>query len=276
MKLEPTRVEDVPVPELSGLAVTGTARGTPELLAIGDRKSVLARATLADEPLLWTVVDLEGAGLGHDRPQFEAISATADGTILLLCEDPPVVIALQPDDGRVDRVALIPGDRGLLADVFDKSSSSGEGLLPLSDGRFLVAKEKDPPLLVEFGPRDSDAAGVQPDSLLAITDRLALPDGGLHALAAWRVDGVDDISDLAFPGGVLYCLSDQSRRIVTVELPLEPDSNRAHVGESWELRVPERRGEPDGKPEGLVVVGGSLIVGLDTESPWANLCWYEM
>jgi uncharacterized protein YjiK len=276
VKLEPTRVEDVPVPELSGLAVTGTAGGAPELLAIGDRKSVLARATLTDGPLHWTVVDLESTGLGHDRPQFEAISATADGTILLLCEDPPVVVALRPDDGRADRVALIAGARGLLADVLDESSSSGEGLLPLSDGRLLVAKEKDPPLLVEFGPGGTDAAGVLPDSLLASTDRLALADDGLRALAAWRVDGVDDISDLAFPGGVLYCLSDQSRRVVTVELPLEPDSGRARLGESWELRVPERRGEPDGKPEGLVVVDGALIVGLDTESPRANLCWYEM
>jgi uncharacterized protein YjiK len=276
VKLEPTRVEDVPVPELSGLAVTGTVGGPLQLLAIGDRKSVLARATLTDEPLLWNVVDLERTGLGHDRPQFEAISATADGTILLLCEDPPVVVALRPDDSQVDRMALFPGDRGLLADVFDKSSSSGEGLLPLSDGRLLVAKEKDPPLLVEFGPRRADAAGVLPDSLFDSTERLALTDGGLHALAAWKVGGVDDISDLAFPDGVLYCLSDQSRRVVTVELPLEPDSHRARVRESWELRVPKRRGEPDGKPEGLVVVDGSLIVGLDTESPRANLCWYEM
>jgi uncharacterized protein YjiK len=276
VKLEPVRVEDVPVPELSGLAVTGTADGALELLAIGDRKSVLARATLTDDPLRWTVIDVERIGLGGDRPQFEAISATADGTILLLCEDPPVVVALRPGDGGIDRIALVPGDRGLLADVFDKSSSSGEGLLPLSDGRFLVANEKDPPLLVEFGPRGAEAAGVQPDSLLTTTDRLAPTGSELHALAAWKVDGVDDISDLAFPGGVLYCLSDQSRRVVTIELPLEPNSNRARVGEKWDLEVPERDGEPDGKPEGLVVVGGSLIIGLDTETPRANLCWYEM
>jgi uncharacterized protein YjiK len=276
VKLEPVRVEDVPVPELSGLAVTGTAGGELELLAIGDRKSVLARATLTDGPLRWNVIDLERTGLGADRPQFEAISATADGTILLLCEDPPVVVALRPEDSAVDRIALVPGDRGLLADVFDKSSSSGEGLLPLSDGRFLVAKEKDPPLLVEFGARGADAFGVQPNSLLTTGDRLAPTAGELHALAAWKIDGVDDISDLAFPGGVLYCLSDQSRRVVTIELPLESSSDRARVGEKWDLKVPERDGEPDGKPEGLVVVGDTLIIGLDTETPRANLCWYEM
>jgi hypothetical protein len=95
-------------------------------------------------------------------------------------------------------------------------------------------------------------------------------------LAAWRVDDVDDVSDLAAGEGLLYCLSDQSRCVVTVDLPLRPDSDRAGTSQRWDLRIPERRGEPDGKPEGLVVsADGSLIVGLDTRTASENLCWYR-
>ena len=98
MKLEPTRIEDVPVPELSGLALTATADGQPQLLAIGDRKSVLARAALTDGPLEWALLGLDHSGAERDR-QFEAVAATGDGTILLLCEDPPLVLVLHPDSG---------------------------------------------------------------------------------------------------------------------------------------------------------------------------------
>ena len=42
-----------------------------------------------------------------------------------------------------------------------------------------------------------------------------------------------------------------------------------------ELDVPERDGA-DGEPEGLVVTDdGTLLVGLDTEQPTADLCWYD-
>ena len=216
---------------------------------------MLAHATLTDEPLDWTVVDLERFGL--DRAQLEGIATTADGRVLLLCETPPLVHVLDLDTEQAETIALVPADDGALDDVFDESSSSGEGLVPLGDRRLLVAQEKDPPLLVEFGPPTDDSTGT------------------LQALAAWKIDGVDDISDLAVAGSELYCLSDRSRSIVVVDLPLDPASERAHVRETWELDVPERDG-PDGKPEALVVTGdGTLLVGLDTEQPTANLCWYD-
>ena len=143
MRLRPTRIEDVPVPELSGLALAGGDR--PRLLAIGDRKRVLAHATLTDGPLDWSVVDLGGYGLEREHGQFEGIATTADGKILVLCEDPPVVLVLDLDTKGVESVALA-------GDLFEESSSSGEGVTLLADGRLLVAKEKDPPMLVELGP----------------------------------------------------------------------------------------------------------------------------
>ena len=221
-------------------------------------------------------VDLDRLGPAEDRGQFEGIAVTADGRILVLCENPPLVLVLDPRGDRDESIALVPGDRGVLADVFDEKSSAGEGLLPLRDWHLLVAKEKDPPLLVEFGPPGADPSGAVVGSFGGAGGGPGPPDGALHALAAWRLDGVDDVSDLEFADGVLYCLSDQSHRVAVVALPLDPGSDRARVSQSWELSVPERRGEPDGKPEGLAVTGDrTLIVGLDTETPQANLCWYR-
>jgi uncharacterized protein YjiK len=244
-------------------------------LALGDKHSRLARATLSDEPLDWTVVGI-GVGGGRADAQFEGIAVGGDGSVLVLSEDPPLVTVIGPDASIVEQITLVAGDRGVERDVFDRASSAGEGLLPLSDGRLLIAKEKDPPLLVEFGPPGAAPNGVAATSFPTPGDRLVAMGSRLEALAAWRVDDVDDVSDLAHRRGSLYCLSDKSRRVVVVELPLDPDTGRAAVGDGWDVHVPERRGEADGKPEGLVVLDdGTLIVGLDTESPSANLCWYR-
>ena len=248
MRLRPTRIEDVPVPELSGLALAGGDR--PRLLAIGDRKRVLAHATLTDGPLDWSVVDLGGYGLEREHGQFEGIATAADGKVLVLCEDPPVVLVLDLDTKGVESVALA-------GDLFEESSSSGEGVTLLADGRLLVAKEKDPPMLVELGPLEAGAEE-------------------LHTLATWKLDGVEDISDLTVAGDQLFCVSDQSRRVVAVQLPLDPDAERARITDEWDLDVPDRDDEPDGKPEGLVVTDdGTFIAGLDTKTPTANLCWYR-
>jgi hypothetical protein len=281
MKLRAERIEDVPVPELSGLALMSRRGGSGlDLLAVGDRRSRLARADLSGEPLDWSSVDL---GDDASRGQFEGVAGAA-GSILVLCEHPSVVLVLDEDGrgagggngGDGAPTVELRGGRGTGRDVFDEPASAGEGLVPLREGRLLVAQEKDPPLLVEFGPRDVDAAGVTTGSFLDAGERLGAMDDRLHAVASWKIDDVADVSDLAFAGGTLYCLSDQSRRVVAVELPLDPGSSRARVTDAWDLGVPERRREPDGKPEGLVVApDGTFIVGLDTVTPSANLCWYR-
>jgi uncharacterized protein YjiK len=270
--LEPTRVEDVPVRELSSLAVARDQAGAPQLLAIGDRTTALARATLRDGPLEWELTDLRDEA---HRSQFEGLAVDGGGRILVLREAPPAVLAFDPVTLRSASIALRPGGRSALRRLLDDASSAGEGLLSLGRGRLLVAKEKDPPMLVEFGPPGATPAGISAASFAVERDNVSTGKE-LEALAAWRLDEVDDVSDLTFSRGLLYCLSDKSRQVVAVELPLEPESDRARVRESWKLKVPERSREPKGKPEGLVVTDdGSFVVGLDTRTPRANLCWYR-
>jgi hypothetical protein len=69
---------------------------------------------------------------------------------------------------------------------------------------------------------------------------------------------------------------EHGRRVVLVDLPLNPTERRAPIRRGWDLEVPERADGPDGKPEGLVVTdSGHLIIDLDTKAPDANLCWYR-
>jgi hypothetical protein len=100
VRLRPSRIEDVPVAELSGLAIGGS-------------------------------------GSDRDRGQLEAVAVANDGTILVLSENPPLVRTIDSNGDGKQSVELVPGDRGDLADVFDESSS-GEGLLVLGDGRLLI------------------------------------------------------------------------------------------------------------------------------------------
>jgi hypothetical protein len=272
MKLRPERIEDVPIRELSSLALLPSATGPPLLLAVGDRTAELGRARLTDGPLRWDLVDLAAGGPRVGPGQLEGLAA-AGGIVLALSESPPVVHLVDLADLAAGRPA---GPPVALPPTVGRRGSGGEGLLPLRGGRLLVAREKDPPELVLCGPPGAAAEPLTPAAVLDPHDPLPPLARRLEALASWRLRGVEDVSDLATAGGRLYVLSDQSSRVGVVELPLDPDDDRAHLAERWDLSVPEREGEPDGKPEGLVVTdGGEFVVGLDSRTPTANLCWYR-
>ena len=98
-----------PGTELSGLALSRRG-GSGGLLAIGDQQDGMAHATLTEEPLDWSVVDLERFGL--DRAQVEGIATTADGRILLLCETPPLVHVLHSTPSRRRRSCSCPPTTG--------------------------------------------------------------------------------------------------------------------------------------------------------------------
>jgi hypothetical protein len=272
MKLEPERVDDVPIRELSSLALLPSATGPALLLAVGDRTAELARARLTGGVLRWDVVDLGARGPRVAPGQLEGLAA-AGGIVLALSESPPVVHLVDLADLAAGRPA---GPPVALPAAVGRGGSGGEGLLPLRGGRLLVAREKDPPEIVLCGPPGAAAEPVTPAAVLDPRDPLPPLAPRLEALASWRLRGVEDVSDLATAGGHLYVLSDQSSRVGVVELPLDPDDDRAHLAERWDLSVPARDGEPDGKPDGLAVTdGGEFLVGLDTRTATANLCWYR-
>jgi uncharacterized protein YjiK len=143
----------------------------------------------------------------------------------------------------------------------------------LPGGHLLVAKEKDPAALVEFGPRGARSRGFRRGSALRAGARWPIAPGAHRyvALAAWWPDkalrkACDDLSDLEVgPDGRLYVLSDKSASIARLD-DLAPGGGRAALVASWRLRG------LDGKPEGLAFTAkGRAIVALDTRKARDNL-----
>ena len=153
----------------------------------------------------------------------------------------------------VASIDLAVEGRGEIARAwFDPEGSRGEGMVLLPGGHLLVAKEKKPAALIEFGPPNSQSLGLVRGG--------ALPDGerwpikkGIHrfvALASWLPDKTlaktcADFSDLEIgPDGCLYLLNDKSSTIARLgDLPA--GGGAAALVDAWRL------GDLDGKPEGL-------------------------
>ena len=153
-------------------------------------------------------------------------------------------------------------------------ASRGEGVLLLRDGHLLVAKEKKPAGLVEFGPRGSEPHGISGETILGHDEGWTPPadEHGLVALAWWPWDGDDtddltDLSDLApdRDGGV-WVLSDQSRCLAQLVLPLVPGGRIAVTGTQ---RLPKKVG----KAEGLAFLGDGLIAVADDRKDTRDNLW---
>jgi hypothetical protein len=255
------------------------------LLTVGDRVATAAWVPLprGDAELPdWQTVDisrLAGSRLPLRDPQVEAVCADGQGRVLLLQESPARVELIDPAEARaVASIALdVPG-RGELAESWsDPDGSRGEGVVLLPGGHLLVAKEKDPPAFLEFGPLGAHSRGFRRGK--ALPPGAAWPiEAGEHryvALAVWRPDpplskACVDFSDLEVgPDGRLYLLSDQSASIARIgDLP--PGGGIAPLAARWKLRKIE------GKPEGLALTPtGRAIVALDTREARHNLVLFD-
>ena len=147
----------------------------------------------------------------------------------------------------------------------------------LPGGHLLVAKEKDPPLLVEFGPKGGRSRGLVRHGALRGGARWPIGNGDHRyvALAVWTPDEAlaatcADFSDLEVgPDGRLYLLSDKSESIARLG-DLAPGGGTAVFTAAWRLR------DLDGKPEGLAFTPrGRAIVALDTRKARHNLVLLE-
>ena len=168
--------------------------------------------------------------------------------------------------------------RGEIAQSWsDPKGSRGEGAVLLPGGHLLVAKEKKPAALIEFGPPHSRSRGLFRGGALADGERWSIKEGRHRfvALATWLPDKTlaktcADFSDLEIgPDGRLYLLSDKSSTIARLD-NLPAGGGIAALLGSWRL------GDLDGKPEGLAFTAqGRAIVGLDTRKARRNLVLLE-
>ena len=217
--------------------------------------------------------------LPQDDPQIEAVCADGLGRVLLLQETPPRVELIDPKALKVvASIDLAVEGRSEIARAWsDPKGSRGEGMVLLPGGHLLVAKEKKPAALIEFGPPNSQSRGLVRGGALADGERWPIKKG-FHrfiALASWLPDKTlaktcADFSDLEIgPDGCLYLLSDKSSTIARLG-DLSAGGGAAALLDAWRL------GDLDGKPEGLAFAAeGHAIVGLDPRKPRRNLVLLE-
>ena len=284
-RLKPWMRLDVPLREVSGVCLRRGRDGEMTLLAVGDRVATAAWVRLPrkeSDPLDWETVDitsLKGSRLPRKNPQIEAVCADGKGRVLLLQESPSRVELIDPS--RACAVACIdldiPGRGELARSWSDPHGSRGEGVVLLPGGHLLVAKEKHPTALLEFGPPGTRSRGLRRGTALpgGAAWPIAPGDHRYVPLAVWWPDKAlaktcEDFSDLEVgPDGRLYLLSDQSESIARLT-NLPPGGGTASLSASWRLR------KIKGKPEGLAFSPrGRAIVALDTRKPRGNLVVFD-
>jgi hypothetical protein len=284
----------VPLREVSGICLRRCRRNQMVLIAVGDRAATLAWAPMprTDGPSRrgkhasfdWrtaNIARLPGSSLPAKNPQIEAVCADGGGRVLLLQETPPRAELVDLNALRVvASIDLVIEGRSELARSWnDPDCSRGEGAVLLRGGHLLVAKEKHPAALIEFGPAGSRSRGYSTRTVLAEGARWPVKPGRHRfvALAVWRPDKAlrtccDDFSDLEIgPDGRLYLLSDKSATISRLGT-LRPGGGAASVrAAAWYLE------DIDGaKPEGLSFdADGGAIVALDKRKRRNNLVLLE-
>jgi hypothetical protein len=280
-RLRVRRVVHVPLREVSGICLGRSDDNRKFLIAVGDRAAKIVWFCLSgseDVQIDWhtrSIAKLSGSKLPKHNPQIEAVCADGGGRILLLQETPASVELIDPEAlETIASIDLAVEGRGKIARTWsDPKGSRGEGAVLLPGGHLLVAKEKKPAALIEFGPPHSQSRGLVRGGALADGEPWQI-DKGRHrfvALAIWRPDKTlaktcADFSDLEIgPDGFLYLLSDKSSTIARLD-DLTAGGGTAGLVEAWRL------GDLDGKPEGLAFTAlGRAVVGLDTRKARRNL-----
>jgi hypothetical protein len=289
-RLEIQDVATLGLREVSALTLCCPLDGPPRLLAVGDEDFAVVSAEIDDETgsltrtwrddlrpaLHHTGVDLRS---GSD---LEGVASDGDGTILLLQEEQARLLVLTPDLSRLlhTLVLAVPADDPVLNPAWRRHPNSrGEALLLLRDGHVLIAKERDPSCLIEFGPPGDRPTGVTPDTVLPPHEPFQRPDvieTELVALAVWQLSAataatLPTINDLALgPDGRVYALSAHAQVIARIEQRLTP-GERASASAAWQIDdgIPGGR---DARPEGLTFLpSGRPVVAIDTTQCHDNL-----
>ena len=197
-RLRVRRVVHVPLREVSGICLRRSGNGRMSLIAVGDRAAKIAWFSLSHNDrgrIDWhtsSIAKLAGSELPKHDPQIEAVCADGAGRILLLQETPSRVEFIDPRASKVvASIDLAVEGRGEIAKAWsDPKGSRGEGAVLLPGGHLLVAKEKKPAALIEFGPPHSRSRGLVRGGALATGKRWSIRKGRHRfvALAIWLPD----------------------------------------------------------------------------------------
>ena len=259
----------LPLREISSLTTRTGSTAKLELLAVGDEDFAVMKAELQDGvpgdtfrydlflPLVGTGIDLRG-GSG-----FEGIACDGEGSVYVLQEEESRILVFDRELTQLRHVVWlnVPEDTpGYGSDWYSKNGRNyrAEGLLLLAGGHVLVAKQKLPVYLIEFGPRGESPSGIRPETVVSGSDAFILQGGDesseLVPLASWELassaaEAITSLNDIAFgDDGRLYVISSEDRVLARLEKRLKP-GEKAKATARWSLDedVPAARSR---KPRG--------------------------
>jgi hypothetical protein len=236
---------EFPLHEISALCVRGSA-STPEILAIGDKTFEVAVAELGPSGVgaaasrsLFELIPAEERP-GGDGSQWEGLAADRDGRVFVL-EESGRVFVFSPDlETLLQTIHLdvSESEDESVRRFFDDANAGAEALVLLPPDGLLVAKQKEPIMLVHFGPPESDAGAEEPTFAQEVQVELSGGDRTtLTALRHWTMgdrdqEDLESLNDLAVDaGGRLHAVSSKARRICRLGVA----DGELEIAESWRL-----------------------------------------
>ena len=283
-KLRILRSFSVPLREISGLSKSGS-----HIFAVGDNEPLLGVLQLTGDELKLLQTVSFTATLWHNyflcprlhnsicrsmagviNKQWEGLyyEATTD-TIHVLQESTGSIFVFNRAMDRILSRTMLD----FFPDRYEKSArtsnSLGEGFVPLSNGRILVAKEKFPAAIIEFGAQNDTAQGYDPRRPLSTTANIDAV-RTLYPLHYWHLpksaDKHCDLSDVTLDDdGTLFGISQICRRIYRFAA-LDPSTEQLQVVQSWHV------GSSIKAPEALVVIAPQVfLVASDVKNLRNNL-----
>lgn len=282
---------ELPITEASALAVTDAG-----ILAVGDRSSMVVRLAAegsGDETQVLGSFDV-GPAI-HERfavcasaagdvcknqlrdltTQWEGIQGDGRGRVFLLQETTRSIFVMSVEGRKVEAVIGLAMAAETRKAKKTKGADSAEGFLLLKNGHVLVARERAPTVLIEFGPKGDAPIGLSAATRLASGDAFTLPTalapGGrvvYEALHTWTLETTKgcDVSEIASDEqGRLYTLSESCSTLRRYG-SLVPTAETAPAELGWRLPKKVRNAE------GLAVLeDGRFLVATDQKSAKPSL-----
>ncbi len=247
----------VPVSELSGLGVRRLSGGGVEVLAVSDEANELVAIPLGPKGL--EVGSLRRIPMplpkNEGGSEFEGVAVGADGLVHVLVERGAIASFRFVKDVAFlvsERVIEFPEDHPLAKAWQSDENARAEGLALVGDRVFIV-KQEAPVALIE------------------------LEDLGrtLRAGRSWKLDGLEDASDIAVGEGGLYVIGAKTGMVCLLSVP-SPEMGPATREQGsldclkrWDL--PGVLGNGKVRWEGIAILpDGRTLAGIDrkkTDSP---------
>jgi hypothetical protein len=259
--------------EISGIATVNTPKAL-QVALIGDDSQELHFTNITSptnsENLLFgdAIWNKYGTCGGKNIPKcnhlrknmttdWEALALDGSSNIFLLQEFSQTIFAIDRTGKKVISKITLDGQQqwqidDTKSDMKDQEKSSYEGMVLLQKGHIIVAKEENPRLIIEFGPKGEKPIGISKATILNGNEfALASDNIQLVALAAWSWPAPGetcDTSDLAVnTSAELFALSETCRSVTKIELPIHGNAgntNPLQILATWIL--PEKIKHPEG------------------------------